>query len=191
MKQLLGAIRLSVNLWPVSGILHGGMHDGSVMTSRRVRQQLTREYATGRFRGDKEALKREVERRVQERMLLSRGNNYTRLRHRPPYHSFRKTTGAGGFSARLLPGYYVLSYLQACIPHHNSGLPGVNVALNVIAGVTSTADFCYPHITAGSISLGCNRDTHKAHAVGLSGAGSVKHQLCTSFKDPLINPVNT
>ncbi|HGP3785231.1 TPA: incFII family plasmid replication initiator RepA, partial [Klebsiella pneumoniae] len=36
-------------------------------------------YATGRFRGDKEALKREVERRVQERMLLSRGNNYTRL----------------------------------------------------------------------------------------------------------------
>ncbi|HHB6553197.1 TPA: incFII family plasmid replication initiator RepA, partial [Klebsiella pneumoniae] len=31
------------------------------------------------FRGDKEALKREVERRVQERMLLSRGNNYTRL----------------------------------------------------------------------------------------------------------------
>lgn len=31
----------------------------------RVRQQLTREYATGRFRGDKEALKREVERRVQ------------------------------------------------------------------------------------------------------------------------------
>ncbi|HBQ1675632.1 TPA: incFII family plasmid replication initiator RepA, partial [Klebsiella pneumoniae] len=45
----------------------------------RVRQQLTREYATGRFMGDKEALKREVERRVQERMLLSRGNNYTRL----------------------------------------------------------------------------------------------------------------
>ncbi|MDV5186756.1 incFII family plasmid replication initiator RepA, partial [Klebsiella pneumoniae] len=48
-------------------------------TETRVRQQLTREYATGRFRGDKEALKREVERRVQERMLLSRGNNYTRL----------------------------------------------------------------------------------------------------------------
>ncbi|MEI2505674.1 plasmid replication initiator RepA [Klebsiella pneumoniae] len=49
----------------------------------RVRQQLTREYATGRFRGDKEALKREVERRVQERMLLSRGNNYTRLATAP------------------------------------------------------------------------------------------------------------
>lgn len=45
----------------------------------RVRQQLTREYATGRFSGDHEALKREVERRVQERMLMSRGNNYTRL----------------------------------------------------------------------------------------------------------------
>ncbi|HBV3712810.1 TPA: hypothetical protein MDV37_005461 [Klebsiella pneumoniae] len=38
-------------------------------------------------------------------------------------------------------GYYVLSYLQACIPHHNSGLPGVNVALNVIAGVTSDGRF--------------------------------------------------
>jgi incFII family plasmid replication initiator RepA len=48
-----------------------------------VRQQLTREYATGRFRGDRDALKREVERRVTERMLLSRGNNYTRLGHRP------------------------------------------------------------------------------------------------------------
>ncbi|MER3793667.1 incFII family plasmid replication initiator RepA, partial [Klebsiella pneumoniae] len=45
----------------------------------RVRQQLTREYATGRFMGDKEALKRGVGGGVQERMLLSRGNNYTRL----------------------------------------------------------------------------------------------------------------
>ena len=58
---------------------HGRKRD----TARRVRQQLTREYATGRFRGDKEALKREVERRVQERMLLSRGNNYTRLATAP------------------------------------------------------------------------------------------------------------
>ncbi|AEW92107.1 TPA: hypothetical protein MED87_005207 [Klebsiella pneumoniae] len=40
-----------------------------------------------------------------------------------------------------MPGYYVLSYLQACIPHHNSGLPGVNVALNVIAGVTFNGRF--------------------------------------------------
>ncbi|HAJ3181039.1 TPA: hypothetical protein MG820_26660, partial [Klebsiella pneumoniae] len=43
--------------------------------------------------------------------------------------------------ARLLAGYYVLSYLQACFPHHNSGLPCVNVALNVIAGVTSDGRF--------------------------------------------------
>ncbi|HBZ3144533.1 TPA: hypothetical protein MHM74_27090 [Klebsiella pneumoniae] len=43
--------------------------------------------------------------------------------------------------ARLLSGYYVLSYLQACFPHHNSGLPGVNVALNVISGVTSDGRF--------------------------------------------------
>jgi incFII family plasmid replication initiator RepA len=43
-----------------------------------VKQQLTREYATGRFRG-LDAMKRELERRVKERMLMSRGNNYTRL----------------------------------------------------------------------------------------------------------------
>ncbi|HBY0413568.1 TPA: hypothetical protein MIO27_26280 [Klebsiella pneumoniae subsp. pneumoniae] len=40
-----------------------------------------------------------------------------------------------------MAGYYVLSYLQVCFPHHNSGLPGVNVALNVIAGVTSDGRF--------------------------------------------------
>ncbi|HBX5736161.1 hypothetical protein FMJ40_25455 [Klebsiella variicola] len=43
--------------------------------------------------------------------------------------------------ARLLAGYYVLSYLQACIPHHNSRLPCVKVALNVIAGVTFDGRF--------------------------------------------------
>ncbi|KAA3439035.1 hypothetical protein BHE81_25835 (plasmid) [Klebsiella sp. AqSCr] len=40
-----------------------------------------------------------------------------------------------------MAGYYVLSYLQACISHHNSGLPGVNMAINVIAGVTSDGRF--------------------------------------------------
>lgn len=44
-----------------------------------VRQQLTRDIASHRFFGDHTAVKREVERRVKERMLLSRGNNYTRL----------------------------------------------------------------------------------------------------------------
>lgn len=44
-----------------------------------VKQQLTREYAAGRFVGDHEALKRELERRVKERMIMSRGKNYTRL----------------------------------------------------------------------------------------------------------------
>lgn len=44
-----------------------------------VRQQLTRDIASHRFFGDHAAVKREVERRVKERMLLSRGNNYTRL----------------------------------------------------------------------------------------------------------------
>ncbi|QXB24108.1 incFII family plasmid replication initiator RepA [Lelliottia amnigena] len=44
-----------------------------------VRQQLTRDIARHRFFGDHAAVKREVERRVKERMLLSRGNNYTRL----------------------------------------------------------------------------------------------------------------
>lgn len=44
-----------------------------------VKQQLTRECASGRFTGGLDAMKRELERRVKERMLLSRGNNYTRL----------------------------------------------------------------------------------------------------------------
>lgn len=44
-----------------------------------VKQQLTREYASGRFIGSLDALKRELARRVKERMLMSRGNNYTRL----------------------------------------------------------------------------------------------------------------
>ncbi|MEL2244214.1 incFII family plasmid replication initiator RepA [Leclercia adecarboxylata] len=44
-----------------------------------VRQQLTRDIARKRFFGDHEAVKREVARRVKERMLLSRNNNYTRL----------------------------------------------------------------------------------------------------------------
>lgn len=44
-----------------------------------VRQQLTREIAEGRFCSDRTAIMNEVERRVKERMLMSRGNNYTRL----------------------------------------------------------------------------------------------------------------
>ncbi|EDV9205977.1 incFII family plasmid replication initiator RepA [Salmonella enterica subsp. enterica serovar Monophasic] len=44
-----------------------------------VKQQLTREYASGRFTGGLDAMKRELQRRVKERMLMSRGNNYTRL----------------------------------------------------------------------------------------------------------------
>ncbi|MDU7288275.1 MAG: hypothetical protein E7L40_12215 [Corynebacterium kroppenstedtii] len=34
--RVFAAIRLSVNLTAGSGILHGGMHHGSVMTSRRA-----------------------------------------------------------------------------------------------------------------------------------------------------------
>ncbi|ECZ6314596.1 incFII family plasmid replication initiator RepA [Salmonella enterica] len=45
----------------------------------RVKRQLTREIAEGRFSGNHEAVKREVERRVKERMILSRNRNYTRL----------------------------------------------------------------------------------------------------------------
>lgn len=48
-----------------------------------VRQQLTREIAEGRFSRDKTAVFNEVKRRVKERMLMSRGNNYTRLATAP------------------------------------------------------------------------------------------------------------
>ncbi len=46
-----------------------------------VKRQLTREIAEGRFRGGLEAVKREIDRRVKERMIMSRNNNYARLRH--------------------------------------------------------------------------------------------------------------
>ncbi|MEJ5074434.1 incFII family plasmid replication initiator RepA [Enterobacter ludwigii] len=44
-----------------------------------VKHQLTREIAEGRFTGNLDAVRREQARRVKERMLMSRGNNYTRL----------------------------------------------------------------------------------------------------------------
>jgi incFII family plasmid replication initiator RepA len=44
-----------------------------------VKRQLTREIAEGRFTGNLDAVRREQARRVKERMLMSRGNNYTRL----------------------------------------------------------------------------------------------------------------
>ncbi|HHZ4008627.1 TPA: incFII family plasmid replication initiator RepA [Escherichia coli] len=44
-----------------------------------VKRQLTREIAEGRFRGSLGAVKREIDRRVKERMIMSRNNNYTRL----------------------------------------------------------------------------------------------------------------
>jgi incFII family plasmid replication initiator RepA len=44
-----------------------------------VKRQLTREIAEGRFTGTQAAVFSEVKRRVKERMLLSRSNNYTRL----------------------------------------------------------------------------------------------------------------
>ncbi|ELP0584513.1 incFII family plasmid replication initiator RepA [Escherichia coli] len=44
-----------------------------------VKRQLTREIAEGRFRGSLEAVKREIDHRVKERMILSRNRNYSRL----------------------------------------------------------------------------------------------------------------
>ncbi|WP_284146614.1 plasmid replication initiator RepA, partial [Escherichia coli] len=44
-----------------------------------VKRQLTREISEGRFTANGEAVKREVEHRVKERMILSRNRNYSRL----------------------------------------------------------------------------------------------------------------
>ncbi len=49
-----------------------------------VKRQLTREISEGRFTANREAVKREVERRVKERMILSRNRNYSRLCHSFP-----------------------------------------------------------------------------------------------------------
>ncbi len=56
------------------------MRTGNVrILSPLVKRQLTREIAEGRFTANREAVKREVERRVKERMILSRNRNYSRL----------------------------------------------------------------------------------------------------------------
>lgn len=44
-----------------------------------VRQQLTREIARGRFVGTLDTVRKEAERRIRERMLISRNGNFTRL----------------------------------------------------------------------------------------------------------------
>lgn len=44
-----------------------------------VKRQLTREIAERRFTGNHEAVKRELDRRVKDRMIMSRNSNYTRL----------------------------------------------------------------------------------------------------------------
>ncbi|WP_407235625.1 hypothetical protein [Escherichia coli] len=44
-----------------------------------MKRQLTREISEGRFTANGETVKREVERRVKERMILSRNRNYNRL----------------------------------------------------------------------------------------------------------------
>lgn len=49
------------------------------ISSPLVKRQLTREISEGRFTNNREAVKREVERRVKERMILSRNRNYRRL----------------------------------------------------------------------------------------------------------------
>lgn len=55
------------------------MRTGNVRISSPVKRQLTREISEGRFSASREAVKREVERRVKERMILSRNRNYSRL----------------------------------------------------------------------------------------------------------------
>ncbi len=49
-----------------------------------VKRQLTKEIAAGRFTANLAAVKREIDRRVKERMILSRNSNYTRLATSPP-----------------------------------------------------------------------------------------------------------
>ncbi|HBP4023133.1 TPA: incFII family plasmid replication initiator RepA [Escherichia coli] len=49
-----------------------------------VKRQLTKEIAAGRFTANLAAVKREIDRRVKERMIMSRNSNYTRLATSPP-----------------------------------------------------------------------------------------------------------
>lgn len=64
-----------------------------------MKRQLTREIAEGRFTANREAVKREVERRVKERMILSRNRNYSRLATASPESDLPQNNPAraGGF----------------------------------------------------------------------------------------------
>ncbi|EEZ1642777.1 incFII family plasmid replication initiator RepA [Escherichia coli] len=62
---------------------HGMKRARARRDAGRTRQDIVtlvkRQIAEGRFRGSLEAVKREIDRRVKERMIMSRNNNYTRL----------------------------------------------------------------------------------------------------------------
>ncbi len=69
-----------------------------------MKRQLTREISEGRFSASREAVKREVERRVKERMILSRNRNYSRLATASPESDLlRIIRPAPEESARLKP----------------------------------------------------------------------------------------
>ncbi len=84
-----------------------------------MKRQLTREIAEGRFTANREAVKREVERRVKERMILSRNRNYSRLATASPESDLlRIIRPAPEASARLKP-----DSTQKSAPHTKTTSP--------------------------------------------------------------------
>ncbi len=125
------------------------MRTGNVrISSPPVKRQLTREISEGRFSASREAVKREVERRVKERMILSRNRNYSRLATASPESDLlRIIRPAPEASARLKPaGAQKQRRMQKQSHHPPSGASDSPVFNTKYA--SATGNFAYPHLTA-------------------------------------------
>ncbi len=110
-----------------------------------MKRQLTREISEGRFTANREAVKREVERRVKERMILSRNRNYSRLATASPESDLlRIIRHAPEAFARLKP-----AGAQKSAPHPKTTSSSTFWCIRSpcfdTKHVSQTGNFVYPH----------------------------------------------
>lgn len=100
-----------------------------------VKQQLTREYASGRFTGGLDAMKRELQRRVKERMMMSRAKLHaTDHGHRPHItHQIMKIRLTSEDFVRLSPRCRLFSARNARSSCQNISHSAARMARNVPA----------------------------------------------------------
>ncbi len=114
-----------------------------------VKRQLTREISEGRFSASREAVKREVERRVKERMILSRNRNYSRLATASPESDLlRIIRPAPEASARLKPAGAQKQRRMQKQSISSSTFWSIRFPCFNTKYASATGNFAYPHLTA-------------------------------------------